>query len=371
MRTITTNDRLAASHAFLTFWRCVSGQKRTPLKKTEQAIDNAIDAGLNMDQIFNPANFERTKEKLQEPTPEEYLEALRDGTVPAIPIKEEENWTEEQNFAIVAESFHEFFITIVPTGGVWSTGRAKSNLAKAIGRNTLEAIMSEQLIRQISERIGTKLTCYTYVQEILENAEDYEIDTSPTKEQSELEQIKSSLGTEGDSDEDTDLKAPENYEDKELAQEWTETFDTTMDTVMTINPREWKRKAVLDALLGCSITELQDIASAVTTTNNTLEDLLTSLTDGCINTQMESPAARNAHAMINGDLSQAYICCAGIQGIQLDDDTLALHDPLLEDWDMRDKNTRTIIKLRQLIYSHGYDDEDLRNFADNLTSSPS
>lgn len=372
MRNITTNDRLAASHAFLTFWRCVSGQKRTSLRKIKQIINDAIDAGTNMDQIFNPVNYERVREKIQEPTPTEYLSSLRDGSIMAKELTREDNWIEENIFATIAESFHEFFIHIEPTGGVWSTGKAKSNLAKAITRFNLEAIMSETLIKEIAEKKDSKLTCFQYIQELIENAESYDIELSPTQATKQArmiqEETQNALGTIGKPNDDEDLVSPEIYEEENKFQgeEWKDLEN--IDTVMSLNPREWKRKAILEAMLGCSINELSDIASAIKDgiNCNTLEDLLTALTEGDLDMEKENPAARHAHAMINGDISQAFVNCAGIQGISMEEATLQLHDPLIEDWDIRDKKARTALKLKQLIYTHGYEDEDLRDFLNSF-----
>ncbi len=203
MRTLTNKENEALSIAFQTFMRELDGKRRN-LTTVMPIVEKAFDAGLTIDEIFNPYNYVRAKEFLNELSPADYINILIDMSIPVRDIKDEPDWCDNlDNMTLIAKCFHDFYMAISPKGGTWNTDNARMNLEKAIRRNSLQTIMSEDLIIQVAlkeqetlrkktgdtetdpdkEQAVLNLTCFNYILSLLKNAEDFNIQCQLTEGQ--------------------------------------------------------------------------------------------------------------------------------------------------------------------------------------------
>ena len=376
MKKITEKDRQGMARSLQVFMSCVNG-KRTQVKSLLEATDRAIDQGLSIDELLNTENYSRAQSITPSPDAMEYITIMAERQIQVRKLTEEEGWDDPEGFSMIAQAFHAFYKEISPKGGTWSTPNAKIKLARAIRRHSLQAIMSEKLILEIMEKNpdGKDLTCFNYIDEILNSPEKYDIDESLTQEQhtridleNEIEEPVVEeppvLETEG-KETDNDSSIYETLEDSSVF--FTEEFDPNdMEEVSSFisykDPQEYKRGCITAILNGLSFVELNALKDAVEDEVyecNTIEDFIWALTDCKLNRNLESEDARSAHQYFQTELAEPFISCLQLQGIDINEDNVSNYDILLTNWDMRDIKTRKLQKLKQLIYDNADDDQDL------------
>lgn len=391
MRKFTENDKLALAAALQTFIGYMNGSRNRTSTCLEY-VNAALDAGLTVDELLNRENYGRVCEIIEKPDLGAYVNALIERSVIVRGIKDEDNWTDPDGFFIYAEMYHDFYQKINGTGGVYATATAKENLMKAISRNSMQALLSERLITDVMERSGKgeKLTCFNYLEYLLRDAESYDIDISLSEQQEARAQLaaestyqnvethEAPAGAEETEarDEDTDpsvtteTAGPEN--DDSIYHDWGEEDDSSsMDDnvafISTMNPRQYKRNFVSEALHTLTKDELNEIwRFATTASNGTLDELIEDLTSGNIDKRGESVEARKTHQFLNSQLLQHFLNCIAMQGMQMSEQTAMKIDYLTESWDMRDNKTRKLQKIKELIYQNGMDDNDLLDVIEDL-----
>lgn len=429
MRTFNENERAAMAAALRTFIREQGGVRRTQ-KTLARLIDEALDAGLTADEIFNRANYERAfwllsnSEVRKDLTPEGYIDLLIKREIIIRPLTEEPDWCDGiGNMTLLSRTVHDFYIRIRPKGGTWNTENARLNLEEAVRKHTLQAIMSEDLIRQVEEaerkRKGTEdalLTLFNYILQIRRHASLFSIDTSLTQEQERRreEERQASYRTEKDEEESlkedntaetgpekaeeaedtetggnektpnvlmTETAAPEDDPDIFVTEEdegeegdfdfarqepEREQFEPAQEAFIGhTDPSDYKRESIASLIFGFSIEEIADL-SALTPETRSLDELIDRLTTGEVDQSRENVKTRQTHQFLNGELMQNFIHCIRMQGFPMDEETAMGHDPLLENWDFRDDKTRKLYKLKQLVYRYGQEDEDLSEAVKDL-----
>ena len=172
------------------------GEHSLKYKDYVAATEKALAHGLTLDEIFNSRNYDRAlddfrKEAGTAPNATvnalDYVEYLNEHPLRK-EIKQEENWNLISEFYILPDIFHEYFMYMTGNGGEHTTVAAKTLLIKAIHRNSLQAILSEELIKEANEMFKSdnpeaKFTCFQYLTYVLQYAEELHINCSLTKEQ--------------------------------------------------------------------------------------------------------------------------------------------------------------------------------------------
>lgn len=376
MKIFTKKDREALTVAFFTFMKNMDG-RRTQIKSLTPVIDKGLDNGLTIDEIFNLRNYARAKSIQENPTAAEYIDILIERQVDSIALNDDEQWEDNLNeVTLLSNCIHDFYITINPKGGTWNTDNARNNLYKVIRKNSLQGIMSENLINEVAEKInvGKELTLFKYIETLLKDNE-INVDNGLTQEQEnrckQAEEFigqfidnsheeKPSLKTEGIAEEDTDIFN---------IHEWDEEEPMVETQFINQNPQEYKKHCLTQVLLSYPLDEINTIASIIINDTNeplTLENIINALTNGKYNKEKEDSKSNKCHQNINQDLTENWSNCLQMQGIEIENDMLSHCDPMIDSWDMRDDKTRKIQKLARLIYNYGEEDIDLLNALKDL-----
>ena len=98
----------------------------------------------------------------------------------------------------------------------------------------------------------------------------------------------------------------------------------------------------------------------------TLEEFINALAEGRIDKHAESANARTTHIYLNENLYTSFLECLALQGVSISEETATKMDYLSESWDMRSEKTRKMQKMKELIYQHAFDDEDLLSVINDL-----
>lgn len=389
MRTYTDKDREGLSIALRTLLRNRGGRTRKA-SSLRSAVDRALAAGLSADEILNAANYSRAEAVMPDASAEDLIGCMAERRSETREITGEDGWPDDADaMTLISEAFHEFYIHICPKGGTWSTANARSNLEKAIRRNSLDAILSERLIMQVMEKSGTRdLTCFNYISSILRDPEDLDIEREPSEERrkrlEEDSQTVESLtekpaeqptsdGEETGQDGDTAL-ATESEADRTDAdlypfdddfgeEDWTPVNERT--TFITPDPEKRKLECISASIYYLSPREIMELSEAVPQ-SATLKELVERLAANELDTGRESLQARKAHQALSTDLAPAFLECIRLQGIEISDEEIERHDPLTENWDFRDPMSRKKEKILQLIEKYGDDDPDLADAARDI-----
>ena len=401
MRTFTEKDYRGILVAFRTFLRAMNGE-RLPQKAGDALIRKAVDNGICMDVLFNVANWNRAAQANGETplTAEEYVEALCSRHIEAHPLKDEPNWAEPDlgGFRIVAEAVHDFYVEVTGTGGKWNTPSAMKNLARAIRSYSLQALMSEENIRNVTTVLGMEEapSFFAYTVTIANDFNSLEINDGPTEAQEMRRQedeaaVKAIFGEEeAAAGEETPSEAeaepedearPENKSPEEDPQ-YTEPEENypvaeaepsggffTAET-----PNELKRRCVSNAILTYTVEEIGALAAVTDTAGKEeqprveLVSVINDLTLGQFDVKKEDQLARDVHAELNNDLMPDFIACVRMQGVEMNEQLAEKYDVLRDSWDMRTSQTRKLLKLKKLIYDCGQDDPDLLEAVSDIES---
>ena len=383
MRIITENDRKALVAAFRVFIRALNGER---FNRAEGAdlIDKAVSSGISVDVLLNKENWGRAVAVAGDIGAKEYVDILCGNRIDARELTEEPLWHEVSNgFGVIAEAAHDFFMEITGKGGKWNIPSALTNLAKAVRAHGLQAILSEALIKAVTEKTGDpEMTYFYYINEIVRDFDTLPVDSSPTQmqldrqtEQDEyIESITreiddASTGTDGDRDEPAPEDGPaEEDEDEGIPGEpdedepFPEPEENGFETMFIVqnNPRDFKKEALRNALGNYTPTELMGIVATVEDgESKSISELIDDFADGRFDPSLETNDARSIHMSICGDLLPTFVNCVRTQGIDMDEETAGQYDILHDSWDLRSPETRKLHKLTKLIYSAAHDDPDL------------
>lgn len=388
MRIFTENDKQALGAALKTFYGYMNGTNVRTAVCTAQA-EKALAAGLTIDEILNRENYARVAEE-KKPTLEEYIDALIERAILVRPLKDEADWADPGGFILYAEIFHDFYQRINGTGGTYTTATAKANLAKAINRNGLQPILSDKLIGEVMDKSGKgeKLTCFNYIEHLLLDAESYDIDNSLSEEQFRRDAISQEEQNpvipddpsfaetaeaeprEKDGDPAVTTEGSETDNDGSLYPDWEdpEPGEQSSAYLAALNPREFKRNCVAELIYTLTLQEIAEMARFVKTKSDdiTLEEFINALAEGRIDKHAESANARTTHIYLNENLYTSFLECLALQGVSISEETATKMDYLSESWDMRSEKTRKMQKMKELIYQHAFDDEDLLSVINDL-----
>ena len=405
MRTYTEKEKKALTVSLRTFIRDMSG-RRMEEKRAAAALSSALDGGLPLDMLFNPQNFLRLKATIDEPTVEDYVEAMLEDGIETRRITEEPAW-ESNGLAVVAHVYHDFYCCFDPKGGVWSTPTAMSNLARLIGSSSLAPILSERLLSEVSET--GKMTVYTYVTSLLSGG--HVLEAEPTQEEADraarlMETASAADGnaadtidehgqdpeehagesqaavdrflrrlTDGTAEESDDLypdpeaeaepetgeeETPEEGEDDVIYDDAFDGYDPSVSYSVRPNPYLVKRDAVESALAELTLAEIDGLATTMEEGRFLkLTEIIDNLTAGRFDTSLEGVEVKQTHMLLCSMLVQRFIDCCRMNGVEMDEDKASCYDVLKAEWDLRNPRVRTFHKLRELILQKGGGDADL------------
>ena len=185
MKTYTENEKHALATSLRTFIGYLNGSTMRA-KEYYPLVCKVLDAGITLEELYNPENFVRAMEVHGgKPDSETYFNMLIERQMDVRDMKDETDWDEPYLFTQHAEAFHDFFMELCPKAGPWSTLDAKTNLLNAIRQYGIGTIFSEALIWKVMEKtgIGNELTCCQYIEELLNNGEHYNIDKTMINEE--------------------------------------------------------------------------------------------------------------------------------------------------------------------------------------------
>lgn len=386
MRIITEKDKRGLLVAFRTFIRPFTGERISQVAGNA-IIERALEAGVSFDALLNKENWGRAQDIIPSLSASEYVELLAENKIEVKKLTDEPGWHETENgFDLIAEAAHDFFMEVSGKGGKWNIPSAKANLAKAIKTYSLEAILSEDLIKQVCTDPDT--TFFLYILAILKDLNSLVIVTEPTEAEAEREKMldinEETLdnlavnprnenndpepefrpGEEEETEDDLDLLgAGLGIYNGDAVEE--PEFTTSTRMAVTEDPHKTKVDAIKNILFSYSPAELDGIIGVIRMKDGrdprtlTFDEIVNAIADGNLDVKKESFDAANIHSQMNGDLTQQFIECVRASGVEMDDALAAKYDILCDSWDLRDPNTRKFYKLQNLINRMGNEDEDL------------
>lgn len=362
MRIITEQDKRGLLVALRTFLRHLNGERLSGSAGTPLIV-RLLACGVSFDRILNPQNWARAKNKNENLTFKDYVDYLCDASNEVLSLKEEMHWHETScGFDIVAECVHDFFQEISGRGGRWNIPSSLTNLAKAIERFTLEALMSEKLIGEITAK-NADVNYFGYVAAIAGDFKSLSVDVSPTAEEmapGKREALQDEAPAEH-APEDEPFPEPEQQDEYEMQDDGTSGPSTEVITrILFPNPNDTKKEMLKKVLADYTFKEVNGLIRAIPDGERlTLGEILDVLVRGKFDIALEVEETREVHRSLNADLMQSYIICVNGQGVQMDEKTASQHDILHENWDFSTPNAKKLQKLLRLIYDKGKDDPDL------------
>ena len=196
--------------------------------------------------------------------------------------------------------------------------------------------------------------------ELLDNAEEYDIDNSDTEEQDHRRQIQS----ETEPVDVTTEPMPEDGHDPD--ENWEDDpIDLTSGDVPAVgfaklpSPKDYKRACITEALKSLQISEFIAIAS-VFDAGICIDEMINKITAGDFDKPKisDSVEARYAYQTIKEAIFPQFLQCASWQGVDISERTAVNMDLPAISWDMRDANTRKLQKVRELVYGNAIDNEE-------------
>ena len=377
MRTITTKDKRGLLIAFRIFLRAMSGE-RLSQQAGGELLEQALAAGLTFDELLNKENWGRALAVVPNLTAKEYVDILSEHRIDVKEIKEEPMWHDINNgFGMVAEAAHDFFLEVSGRGGKWNIPSALTNLAKVIREHSLQAIMSEKLIEEVTSG-DADMTYFGYLDAIVKDFDSLSVDTSLTEEQARRREedettVKAAITDELQQTEETPAeKGPaenEEYEQPEDAPypegpgEGDELNTVAQFETMFVaqnTPREMKKDGLRLVLVNYTPSELLGLVKTIEGGENMyITDIIDFLTDGRFDPAAESAETKKIHQNISADLMPMFIDCVHSQNIEMDDTLASNYDILKDSWDLRTPQVRKLHKLKKLIVTYGLEDQDL------------
>lgn len=384
MRNITQKDKRGLLIAFRVFLRAMSGE-RLSQQAGDVILTKALDAGLTYDAILNKENWGRALSVMAEPSAAEYIDILIERRIVVCELAEETMWNDVNNgFAIVAEAAHDYFMEVSGQGGKWNIPSALTNLAIAISRYSLQAILSEDLFNEVNAAAGEKQTFFNFIVAINKDFDTLHIGRTPeerlteqqfariredeqavadavgkAKEEKEEENNPGEAGEDRQEMPDEPDDAPEDEPFPDMSEEADgAAFETTF--IVQDNPRDLKRNCLQFVLLNYTSSEFGSLVETVEGGEGmTVNEIIDALTDGRFDTGKESAEGRAVHQNISADLLPSFIDCVRMQGVEMNEDIATNYDILKDNWDLRTTPVRKLHKLKRLIVTYGKDDPDL------------
>lgn len=384
MRIFTDNDKRGLLIALRVFLRNLNGERLSQASGIP-LIEKALDAGLSVDELLNKGNYGRAVEVQPELTFAEYVDILCDRRIEVKGIKDEPMWHDTANgFGIIAEAAHDFFMEVSGKGGKWNIPSALVNLAKAIRAYSLQAVLSETLIKEV---IGDnpEMTYFNYILAIVKDFNSLSIDNEPTEAQlnrqkEEEEFIRTNVEDPVHEDESPEKRneGPEQgdgAEEPEPEEEYTderpedepfppeeeyipEGFESVVVTQQS--PADIKKNCLRTVLGNYSVNELLGLVKTIKDGMDIpVDEVLNRLANGRFEPKLEDAATQKIHQEINADLILSFISCVRVQGREMDEETATEYDILHQNWDLRTPAVRKRHKLLRLILTEGKDDPDL------------
>ena len=382
-RTYTPKDLEGIAAALSSFLLRLSG-KRTHAKRAAVLTGQLAEAGVPLDVVFNPSNYRRARELNSQDevlTPDGYVAALirSDAPVHYRRLTEEHAWeTEENGFAQVSEVVHDFFLAVTGKGGHWKTDSAVKNLAMTIrlGRN-LDNILSEEVINAVRDNNASDaVSCFAYVNALMKDPfailqRDQDplyplVGTPPWSIPPEPEEEPLAESTIIQNDSDLDESGPMPGEDEGAPVG--ESPSGALDGV-GINPSVTKLQSLTKAVYKLNPKEFSQIASLIEGWESlAYGTIIEKLSAGEFDPTREDDKAREMHAVLNGQLMEDFISCAGLQNVPMDFQGAAKIDLLHDSWDLRQDENRRLQKLKMLVREFGNDDPDLEEAVSDLAA---
>lgn len=359
MRIITEKDIKGLATALRVFVRALSGEV-VPTASAVAMLQRAVNEGITFDQIFNKENWGRVLVLYPSLTAQDYIESMCLRQIDVRSLKDEANWFEPDNgMKVITEAAHDFYLTVSGRGGKWNLPSAMTNLARAIQIYSLEAILSEKLIQEVNNARKGEQTFFDYIQLLVQNVNEFHVDTEPTEATSQREEEAGSIeeAPVDENDIHTETNQPEDDpypDDNNLSGG----FETTF--LMPQDPREFKMNSLRVVIGSYNPIELKSILRTIPDYESlSLNEILQCLAEGKFDTSNEDPAMRSVHMNLSGDLMPSFIDCVRMQGIEMDETIAEKYDILHDSWDLRDACVRKLHKLKKLIFIHGEEDPDL------------
>lgn len=377
MRKITDKDYGGLLAALRVFIGHLSGE-RLPRKKGLELLERAFERnGNTADEIFNKENWGRALALDPALSAESYIDGLaldgRQTEVKPLGAEPDTDGT-SGGLMLVAEAVHAFYMEITGRGGKWSIPSALQNVATAIERYGLQAILSEEVILRVNGSHKDSVTCYAYIASLLENP-DLVKDEEETEAQSARREEEANLAEAAEAalaavpqltgenpDEDfeyADYVDPDETGDGPAG-------DATAFVVKE-SPQDVKLRWVKSAIENYTVADLTSLMGTMKVDKAlTFSEMVYRLANGMFNPAVENEAARNVHMGLNADLLQPFIDCVRMQGIEMDAEIAERYDILYDSWDLRCDEMRRLHKVKALIFTYGEDDPDLLQAAKDI-----
>lgn len=362
MRTITQKDKKALVPALRVFMRACTGE-RLPAAKAEEVIGHVLGEGITVDALLNRGNWMRALAEDPGLDLDGYVRWLCDGAnaKKVLDLKEEPNWHEPSGgWTTVAEAAHDFYMAVTGKGGKWNIPSALMNLAKAVSAHSLQAILSEELIAAVTG--GEETTFFDYILAIAKDFNTLPVDDTPT-----AEQFSRNVSVYGDETAEKDDPAPAPvtpYLEEDTDDPFPEA-DILGDGYhlsggLIPDPMQEKRKSIANAIYAYTPQEILLLTETMEDAGDlSLSEIVDRLTSGEFDPAKESPAARQVHMALSGELSTSFIETVRMQQYEMDEAAAKDCDILHDSWDFRDKEVRKLHKLKKLIYASEELDDDL------------
>lgn len=381
MRIFTEKDRKGLVAALRRFVKAMSGE-RLGAEEGGAIIDKALATGLTVDELLNRENWGRALALSPELGASEYIDMMCDRRIEVRPLKAEPDWHNPEigGFRTVAEAIHDFYYEVTGKGGKWNVPSGLSNLALAIDRYSVQALVSEAL----AEAVGgdSPVSFFDYIRRIVKHFRELPVDDSLTEEQQMRVAEEAGMLCEGldpgdgGSEDDDNPPAPTYVEPEDGIYPSPENYETSY---LLPNPMDMKRTSVGGALFACTPEEIASLVKCLRTesgeepsdegTGLSLSEIVDLLTDGRFDPSGEDPVARQVHMQLNGDLTPSFIECVTAQAIDMDEETASRYDILHDSWDLRNPKVRRLGKLKNLIFRFGEEDQDLFDALSDLEAA--
>lgn len=363
-RNYTPQEITALAAALQTFVKRLRGEKVSK-KRAAEFIQRALEEGHRAEELFCPRLL-----------PEEINENTGLSGGPAGEL----NLAQSDNFQALAEAVHDYYTALTGRGGQWATASALENLMRSINDNSLETILSAEVIQMLEEKYKARkgedasLSFFGYIESTIRDLWKMRSEQKTGQPAtSQADQEPADDGTDkGDPNEEEFVENDDEvnpFEDPDLIpSEGMEDVTFNTDIVVENTPRICKRTAVETILKQYTPSEISSLLPTMKGGKElTFDNIIDNLTNGSFDPSLEDAAARKIHMSLNGDLNPAFVdCVRGVCGMEMDTDTANGYDILRINWDLRSPSVRKFYKLQRLILKEGEGDEDLREAIDDL-----
>lgn len=367
MRQITEKEKRGFAAAIRTFLRPLC-----PRRISQQAGDRYVrslnEAGLTMDEVLNIGNYRRARAAAGDTDidTETYIAFLTNqenwntGLVKGIKA---EGLTYEELYGQLAETVnepvHDFYLEVTGRGGKFDNDTVKQALCQAVSEAGLTVLMSEGLIA----RVTAALKAEKGILASDDTVTYYEFLNALTRKKNPVPYTVAPPAGESLPSAEIPPSAEEQPDDDGLVADLPDDFSGGF-TEMTVRetPEQFKRKSLQMCLENYTPGEIQSLMenSSIENADQLSLGMITDLlTEGSFDPAGESARAKEMHMKISSDLIPAFIQCVCMQGIEMNEQMAETYDVLHINWDLRDSRTRTLYKLKGLVYSYAEGDEDL------------